>query len=66
MDFGSFDILSDEEVRAGLKVYSNWPTFPQVCMYSTAGIWSSFSTAMMTFFVFGLRIFFIVWGQSLL
>lgn len=30
MDFGSFDILSDEQVRAGLKVYSNWPTFPQV------------------------------------
>lgn len=30
VDFGSFDILSDEQVRAGLKVYSNWPTFPQV------------------------------------
>lgn len=30
VDFGSFDILSDEHVRAGLKVYSNWPTFPQV------------------------------------
>lgn len=28
--FGSFDILSDEEVRQGLKKYSNWPTFPQV------------------------------------
>ncbi|CAB1105138.1 unnamed protein product [Ectocarpus sp. CCAP 1310/34] len=30
VDFGSFDILTDEEVRAGLKVYSNWPTFPQL------------------------------------
>jgi glutaredoxin-related protein len=29
VSFGSFDILSDEEVRQGLKVFSNWPTFPQ-------------------------------------
>ena len=28
--FGSFDILTDEEVRQGLKVFSNWPTFPQL------------------------------------
>jgi Grx4 family monothiol glutaredoxin len=28
VSFGSFDILSDEEVRQGLKTYSNWPTFP--------------------------------------
>lgn len=28
--FDSFDILSDEEVRQGLKTYSNWPTFPQM------------------------------------
>jgi len=28
--FESFNILSDEEVRQGLKEYSNWPTFPQV------------------------------------
>lgn len=28
--FGSFDILSDEDVRQGLKTYSNWPTFPQL------------------------------------
>lgn len=35
VDFGSFDILSDEQVRAGLKVYSNWPTFPQVHAGST-------------------------------
>ncbi len=27
--FGSFDILADEQVRQGLKEYSDWPTFPQ-------------------------------------
>ncbi|KAL2588095.1 hypothetical protein AAZV13_13G151100 [Glycine max] len=30
LNFGSFDILTDEEVRQGLKVYSNWPTYPQL------------------------------------
>lgn len=30
IQYSSFDILSDEEVRQGLKTYSNWPTFPQV------------------------------------
>ncbi len=29
-DFTTFDILEDEEVRQGLKEYSNWPTFPQL------------------------------------
>eukprot|EP00968_Pinguiococcus_pyrenoidosus_P008620 scaffold630_cov218-Pinguiococcus_pyrenoidosus.AAC.1 len=28
--FGSFDILGDEEVRQGLKRYSDWPTYPQL------------------------------------
>jgi Grx4 family monothiol glutaredoxin len=28
--FSSFDILTDEAVRQGLKTYSNWPTFPQL------------------------------------
>jgi Grx4 family monothiol glutaredoxin len=28
--FGSFDILTDEEVRQGLKDYSDWPTYPQL------------------------------------
>ena len=28
--FASFDILSDEEVRQGLKIYSDWPTYPQL------------------------------------
>lgn len=29
-EFGSFDILSDEAVRQGLKEYSKWPTYPQL------------------------------------
>jgi Grx4 family monothiol glutaredoxin len=28
--FGSFDILSDDEIRQGLKTHSNWPTYPQL------------------------------------
>jgi len=28
--FNSFDILTDEEVRQGLKEYSQWPTYPQL------------------------------------
>lgn len=30
IEFSSFDILSDEEVRQGLKTFSNWPTYPQL------------------------------------
>lgn len=29
-EFGHFDILTDQEVRQGLKEYSNWPTYPQL------------------------------------
>lgn len=28
--YGTFDILEDEDVRQGLKTYSDWPTYPQV------------------------------------
>jgi len=28
--YTAFDIFSDPSVREGLKVYSNWPTFPQL------------------------------------
>ena len=28
--FDTFDILSDEDVRQGLKKFSNFPTFPQL------------------------------------
>jgi glutaredoxin-related protein len=30
LEFWTFDILSDEDVRQGLKEYSDWPTYPQV------------------------------------
>jgi glutaredoxin-related protein len=30
VSFGHFNILEDEEVRQGLKTYSDWPTYPQV------------------------------------
>ncbi|MCH9697918.1 MAG: Grx4 family monothiol glutaredoxin [Gammaproteobacteria bacterium] len=29
-DFQHINILEDPEIREGLKVYSNWPTFPQL------------------------------------
>jgi len=29
-EYGSFDILADDEVRQGLKAFSNWPTYPQL------------------------------------
>lgn len=28
--YNSFDILEDNDVRQGLKKFSNWPTFPQL------------------------------------
>jgi monothiol glutaredoxin len=28
--YETFDVLSDYEVREGIKQYSNWPTIPQV------------------------------------
>ena len=28
-DFETFDVLSDNEIREGIKAYSNWPTIPQ-------------------------------------
>ena len=30
VQFGSFDVLSDFEIREGIKEYSDWPTIPQV------------------------------------
>lgn len=30
VEFGSFDILADDQVRQALKTYSNWPTYPQL------------------------------------
>jgi monothiol glutaredoxin len=28
--FTTVDVLQDEEIRQGIKVYSNWPTIPQL------------------------------------
>jgi monothiol glutaredoxin len=30
--FAFVNIFEDQEIREGLKVYSNWPTFPQLCV----------------------------------
>jgi monothiol glutaredoxin len=30
VDFKTFDILSDPEIRQGVKEFSNWPTYPQL------------------------------------
>ena len=30
MSFDTFDVLSDMEIREGIKEFSNWPTIPQV------------------------------------
>ncbi len=28
--YGSFDVLTDPEIRQGIKAFSNWPTIPQL------------------------------------
>lgn len=28
--FSSYDVLSDPDIRQGIKQYSNWPTIPQL------------------------------------
>jgi len=29
-EFGSFNVLEDDEIREGIKQYGNWPTIPQL------------------------------------
>lgn len=29
VEFADFNILEDDDLRQGLKIFSNWPTFPQ-------------------------------------
>jgi monothiol glutaredoxin len=29
-DFAAVDVLADPEIRDGIKVYSDWPTIPQL------------------------------------
>lgn len=30
IDFKTYDVLSDESLRSGIKTYSDWPTIPQL------------------------------------
>ncbi len=30
VDFNTFNILSDMDIREGVKSFSNWPTYPQL------------------------------------
>lgn len=30
VNYNTFDILTDESIRQGVKEYANWPTFPQL------------------------------------
>ena len=30
VEYDTFDIFSDQDVRENLKKYSNWPTYPQL------------------------------------
>lgn len=29
-DYTTYDVLSDMDIRGGMKIYSEWPTFPQL------------------------------------
>lgn len=40
--YEAFDILVDEELRVGLKAYSDWPTYPHV--YVNGDIIGGFDT----------------------
>ncbi|MEM7696470.1 MAG: Grx4 family monothiol glutaredoxin [Pseudomonadota bacterium] len=30
VEYGSVNVLEDDDIRAGIKDYSNWPTIPQL------------------------------------
>ena len=30
VDYGSVDVLQDQEIRQGIKAFSDWPTIPQL------------------------------------
>ena len=30
VDFKSFNVLEDQELRQGVKIFSDWPTIPQI------------------------------------
>ena len=51
VEFNTFDVLSDYEVREGIKEYSDWPTIPQVylkgCLLYTSPSPRDLSTSRM-------------------
>jgi len=53
VQFDYFDILTDNDVREGLKKLSNWPTYPQVCESKLSA--SQQSMIHMTIDVFSCR-----------
>ena len=34
VNFQSYDVLQDENLREGIKSFSNWPTIPQLYVYN--------------------------------
>jgi monothiol glutaredoxin len=47
-DFKSFNILSDMEIREGVKSFSNWPTYPQLYIKGELVGGNDIITEMMT------------------
>eukprot|EP00056_Hartaetosiga_gracilis_P018006 m.9248 g.9248 ORF g.9248 m.9248 type:complete len:127 (-) comp6312_c0_seq1:1521-1901(-) len=37
LDLKSFNVLSDQDIREGIKEYSEWPTIPQVYVNGVCG-----------------------------
>ncbi|BFG27755.1 hypothetical protein CerSpe_140290 [Prunus speciosa] len=44
--FGSFDVLSDNEVMEGIQKYSNWPKIPQLYYKGKLGGWGHIAILM--------------------
>ena len=42
VQYATFDILEDEEMRQGVKEYSKWPTYPQ--LYVRASCWAAWTS----------------------
>ena len=36
LNFKSVNVLENQNVREGIKVYSDWPTIPQLCLLYTS------------------------------
>lgn len=49
VEFKTFDILSDQEVREALKIYSSWPTYPQVISLYSASVTTFFLNCFVSY-----------------